>query len=88
MIPLHDSHTLQGKARKIFKYVVREVLNHQELSSFRHPHIVEFQEVRLYLSLCDCVEILLIAYLAKFFPIDQGVPNTQVFGYCHGIWRN
>jgi serine/threonine protein kinase len=27
------------------KYVERELLNHQELSASRHPHIVEFREV-------------------------------------------
>ncbi len=36
-----DRRGLQG----FHKYVLRETLNHQQLSLCKHPHIVEFYEV-------------------------------------------
>lgn len=37
----------RGWSRGFYKYVLRETLNHQQLSLCKHPHIVEFYEVFL-----------------------------------------
>ncbi|GLI61186.1 hypothetical protein VaNZ11_003478, partial [Volvox africanus] len=37
----------RGWSRGFYKYVLRETLNHQQLSLCKHPHIVEFHEVFL-----------------------------------------
>jgi len=37
----------RGEPASFYKYVLREILNHQQLSLYRHPHIVQFHEVIL-----------------------------------------
>ena len=37
---------MRSWSKSFYKYVSREILNHASLSLCKHPHVVEFYEVR------------------------------------------
>jgi len=71
--PLPDTPGAAGWDPTQSKYVERELLNHQELSASRHPHIVEFREVFLTPShLCVVMEYVEGENLQQFLANTGG----------------